>query len=245
MNPAPAPSSTATLTAALVSLHAAHLRLLGKDLMQERDSISLRVPAADSSAQGFYWRTGANGIAGGIAGDASWQWQALQQACPPGSPAEIHRLAYLSRGDVGAIACTSQALGSHLHLCGERVPSVFDEQLRCLGKDVPTLRSTLTLAEAKAAFAGGQNAFVLHQPHHDSPESQCLVFGFTPELLAFNTELLEKCAKAYLFAASTGMPIGAVPWIVRWVTARRLAKDRQQAARAFAGGQWAVIQKRY
>ena len=60
--------------------------------------------------------------------------------------------------------------------------------------------------------------------------------GMTPLRLALNAELFEKCAKAYVLAVAGNGRVRPLPWIVRLVANRRLAKDRQRAAVRFVQG---------
>ena len=54
--------------------------------------------------------------------------------------------------------------------------------------------------------------------------------------LALNTELFEKCAKAYVLAAASGGAVRPLPWLVRRVANGRLRKDRRAAVARWAQG---------
>ena len=66
-----------------------------------------------------------------------------------------------------------------------------------------------------------------------------------PERTVFNAELLEKCAKAYVLATCAGLPVGRIPWLVRWIANGRLMKDERQAAAQYAMGLAPVLSTSY
>lgn len=133
---------------------------------------------------------------------------------------DLHTEVYLARLDVGAVFTSSQAWGA---LLGRfpAMPGLFDEQVRHLGAPLGPLEP--------GALATGHNAF--------TREGGVLCLGTTPDRVTFNAELLEKSAKAYVLASLTGLPVGTVPWFVRFIAGRRLRKDEAQAARAHARGE--------
>ncbi|WP_422845312.1 hypothetical protein [Acidovorax sp. M2(2025)] len=135
--------------------------------------------------------------------------------------AAVHRQAYAQRADAGAVAVGGGAFGPCLADFGGAMPQVFDEQARHLGPMHPA-------AGASPALHGrGNVALVAGRP-------VCL--GTTALRLALNAELFEKCAKAYVLAVAGGGRVRPLPWIVRWVANRRLAKDQQRAAARFQQG---------
>jgi len=148
-----------------------------------------------------------------------------------------HQRLYAARGDVGAITFTHQTWATALRWTGQAMPGVFDEQVRHLGRQVGMLSRTCATADDLKKLNSGANAFLLDD------EVMCL--GMTVERLVFNTELLEKCAKAYVLACSTDLPVGRIPWWVRYIANRRLRKDEQRAAAAFAAGQEPVMSSAY
>jgi len=88
-----------------------------------------------------------------------------------------------------------------------------------------------------AFLQSGANAFILNQ--------QVLSLGMTLDRLVFNAELLEKCAKAFVLASSTGKPVGKIPWLVRWIANGRLMKDERHSAQQYARGQTPVFKSAY
>src|SRR6516162_3138911 len=103
-------------------LLAAVQRLTDKRLVQPGDTLSLRLPGADAfvlanespQSDGRAFRRIPLAEAGASAG------------------AELHRLAYLARADVGAILIGRQCWAAALPAAGGTLPGVFDEQLRHL-----------------------------------------------------------------------------------------------------------------
>ena len=129
--------------------------------------------------------------------------------------AAVHTRAYAQRADAGAVAVGGGAFGQCLADFGGAMPQVFDEQARHLGP-------MLSAASAAPTLHGrGNVALVAGRP-------VCL--GMTAMRLALNAELFEKCAKAYVLAVAGGGRVRPLPWIVRLVANRRLAKDQQRAA---------------
>jgi hypothetical protein len=51
-----------------------------------------------------------------------------------------------------------------------------------------------------------------------------------------NAELFEKCAKAYVLARATGLPMHTLPWWVCRIANGRLKKDQRRATERFALG---------
>ncbi len=143
----------------------------------------------------------------------------------------VHATLYLSRGDAGAILTARLAWASRLAQFSQPMPAVFDEQVRQLGVRVERLTlSGSDLGEPGAkVLERGANAFLLG--------AEVVVMGFTPERAVLNAELLEKCAKAYVLARLAGGQIRPIPWLVRFIAARRLRKDQCRAAQAHARGE--------
>jgi hypothetical protein len=135
---------------------------------------------------------------------------------------------FAARGDVCAVVLGGGVFGgllAEVEACKGRMPLVFDEQVRHLGR-MP-LAQTRRAGWAASLRQGGNAVLVDGQP---------LVLGMTPTRLTLNAELFEKCAKAYVLAAATGGPIRELPWIVRHVANGRLMKDERRAAERVAQG---------
>lgn len=143
-----------------------------------------------------------------------------------GGVAGLHGRAYELRPDAGAMASASTATSAALSRSAAPVPVVFDEQARHLGATPP---GTDACGLAQALASGGNAAVV---------DGRLLILGVTPNRMLFNAELFEKCARAYLLAR--GEPpvrkVHLVPFWVRWIAGRRLARDQANAARCHAAG---------
>src|SRR5579862_6339076 len=130
-----------------VDLQAARTRLAAKGLLQSGDSVSMRVPGAGT------WMF----LTEHFGGDAGSR--RLPLAGVADDAAEIHRLVYLARPDVGAILLNRQRWAAALPCAGGTLPGLFDEQLRHLGWNVPQITAPASLAEARRQLARGGNAF--------------------------------------------------------------------------------------
>lgn len=183
----------------------------------EGASLSLRIPGSDAMWFGF--------VSDAMLHRFPWRAEPHEAA--------LHAAVYKARGDVGAIAVGGGAFGGCLADFGGAMPQVFDEQARHLGPMVPFSAQARELA---ALHARGNVLLVGGRP-------VCL--GMTALRLALNAELFEKCAKAYVLAVAGGGRVRALPWIVRWVANRRLAKDEQRASARFLQGQLPEESKGY
>ena len=139
--------------------------------------------------------------------------------------ARLHAQVYRVRADAGGVIVGGGLFGRRLGDFGGFLPGVFDEQVRHVGRMGPAASALEDLAKALAA--GGNALIVRGQP---------LCIGTTAARLAMNTELFEKCAKAYVLAIATGGRVKPLPWVVRHVANRRLIKDERRAAERFARG---------
>ncbi len=145
-------------------------------------------------------------------------------------PAALHAAIYQNRGDVGAIAVSSPCGVRLVAEFGGVLPTLFDEQARHIGGSAkPILDRTRAGKERlREVFRRGDNAVLLG--------SQLLCLGMTCERVVFNTELVEKCARAYVIARATGRPVKRIPWWVRMIAKRRLMKDERNAAISYSHG---------
>ncbi len=184
-------------------------RLRAKNLLQGgHASLSLRIPG--DSAMWF----------GPADADAPQRIALGAGPLPAPEPARLHALAYAQRGDVGAVAVGGGAFGRCLADFGGAMPQVFDEQARHVGPmSPPAIR--LDLNAAPGALQGRGNAALV--------DGHMVCLGMTATRLCLNAELVEKCAKAYVLAVAGGGRVRPLPWIVRLVANRRLAKDQLRA----------------
>ena len=105
---------------------------------------------------------------------------------------------------------------------------LFDEQARHLGPVAPSVTAG-DLDGLVLAIRNGSNMALYG--------SQSVRLGMTRDRVVFNAELLEKCAMAFVIAHTTGQSLKTVPRWVCYIAGRRLRKDQQRAADAYANGQ--------
>ena len=146
----------------------------------------------------------------------------------------LHGGIYAARPDVGAIVLNRPLWGGALAQIQHPMPGIFDEQARQMGPRVERLPANIVTGSGLAPeilkiLRGGANVFIY--------EEHALCLGMTRERAIFNSELLEKCAKAYVLALATGQPIRRIPWFVRFIAHRRLLKDERRSAAAYARGE--------
>jgi len=145
-------------------------------------------------------------------------------------PAALHASIYQNRSDVGAIAVSSPCGVRLVAELGGVLPTLFDEQARHIGgsaRPIPD-RVGASNERLREVFRRGDNAVLVGR--------QLLCLGMTSERVLFNTELVEKCARAYTIARATGRPIKRIPWWVRMIAKRRLIKDERKAALSHSRG---------
>lgn len=136
-----------------------------------------------------------------------------------------HALVYRERADIGAIIQGGGRYGQHVVDFGGRLPELFDEQARHLGRMAPAVDRASDLPEALAEQGNVQ--LLAGQP---------LCLGTTTSRVALNADLFEKCAKAYTLARATGTNLTRLPWWVVLIATRRLHRDQRAAAQAFTQG---------
>jgi len=150
---------------------------------------------------------------------------------------------------LGRQAAALRLLGEH-ELCGERPvvsvragaraarvgfragqlvrrrPQRLDRGRELAGRSVGM--SAAAPRELAASLREGGNVLLL--------QGRPVCLGMTATRLALNAELFEKCAKAYVLAVASGGPVHALPWLVRMIANRRLAKDQRRATARFLQG---------
>ena len=137
----------------------------------------------------------------------------------------LHAAIYASRADVGAIAYGGGPYGLRLEDFGGRMPGVFDEQVRHLGCMGHSAQRIDDLSDALRA--GGNVTLISGVP---------VTLGTTAARMAMNSELFEKCAKAFVLASATGVRVKALPWLVRYVAIGLLMMDEKRARERFGRG---------
>jgi ribulose-5-phosphate 4-epimerase/fuculose-1-phosphate aldolase len=197
-------------------------RLAAKGLLcSSGDSFSLRIPGEEKMLL--------------VSGLENWEkidgrHLRLSLFVESDDPTALHAAIYQNRGDVGAIAVSSPCGVRLVAECGGVLPTLFDEQARHIGGSAQPIldRTRVSRERLREAFRRGDNAVLLG--------SQLLCLGMTSERVVFNTELVEKCARAYAIARATGRPIKRIPWWVRMIAKRRLMKDERNAAMSYSHG---------
>lgn len=121
----------------------------------------------------------------------------------------MHAAVYRHREDAGAVIHTHQPFVSVLAILDQAIPALFDEQVMNLGISVEVVpyavSGSVALLEHVAAHVdNGCNAFILQ--NHGA-----LVIGTTVEDAVRNVALLEKAARVYVTALTTGRPITPLP----------------------------------
>jgi ribulose-5-phosphate 4-epimerase/fuculose-1-phosphate aldolase len=196
-------------------IEAAQQRLQTRRLLRPGDTLSCRLPGRDAMLL--------------MTGDAATGGQRIAFADADGAAAQLHRAVYSARPDAGAVLLARPDWTSTLAEAGHALPGVFDEQLRHLGWRVRCVDGDAAAAPLAVGLADGANACVLG--------GRVLCLGTSLERLVFNAELLEKCAKAYLLASATGLPVRRIPWLVRWIATGRLRRDQRRAAACHQRGE--------
>jgi ribulose-5-phosphate 4-epimerase/fuculose-1-phosphate aldolase len=121
----------------------------------------------------------------------------------------MHAGIYQSRADVGAVVHTHQTYASIFALINQPIPALFDEVALAIGETVAVVpyafSGTPELAQhVRQTVANGCDCFVLQ--NHGA-----LNLGRTLETAWKNAELLEKTAKVYHHALTTGKLVTTLP----------------------------------
>lgn len=142
----------------------------------------------------------------------------------PSVESGMHAAIYKVRPDVHAIVHTHQIYTSTLAIVNKSIPSLFDEQVRFLGKEVKVIpyapSGTGMLRDTIARHVQDHNNAYMMRNHG------ALVFGTDMERAVLNAQLLEKCALTFLLALNTGQKISKIPTLVREIAFQKLRKDQ-------------------
>jgi L-ribulose-5-phosphate 4-epimerase len=123
----------------------------------------------------------------------------------PSVEMSMHIAVYQNRPDVNAVIHTHQPYASTYALINEPIPALFDEQVANLGNRVDIVPygmsgTVMLLENITANLDNSCNAYIL-QNHG------VLCLGTTLDNAALNILLLEKCARVYYYALTTGREI--------------------------------------
>ena len=155
-----------------------------------------------------------------------FELKVIEGSLKPSVESAMHAAIYRVRQDVNAVVHTHQVYASALTLIQMPIPSLFDEQVRFLGRSVKIIpyapSGTGLLAGIIARSVRDHNNAYMLQNHG------ALVFGSDMERAVHNVEILEKCSLAYLLALCTDRKVGKIPLAVREVAFAKLRKDQQK-----------------
>ena len=135
----------------------------------------------------------------------SFDKERLEAVHVPSVEMAMHIAVYQNRPDVNAVVHTHQPYASTFTLINEPIPALFDEQVANLGNRVSVvpygMSGTAELLQNIAANLDNQcNAYLLQ--NHGA-----LCLGITLEKAALNVLLLEKAARVYYYALTSGKPL--------------------------------------
>jgi ribulose-5-phosphate 4-epimerase/fuculose-1-phosphate aldolase len=155
-----------------------------------------------------------------------FELKVLEGSLKPSVESGMHAAIYRARQDVNAVVHTHQVYASALTLIQMPIPSLFDEQVRFLGRSVNIIPyapsgTGLLVGIIARSVRDHNNAYMLQ--NHGA-----LVFGSDMERAVHNVEILEKCSLAYLLALCTDRKISKIPLAVREVAFAKLRKDQQK-----------------
>lgn len=144
----------------------------------------------------------------------------------PSVESGMHAGIYTVRGDVQAIVHTHQVYASALALMQTPIPGLFDEQLRFLGRQVEVIPyapsgTGMLKNTIMRAVKNHHNAYLMK--NHGA-----LCFGHDIERASHNTEILEKCALAYLLSILANKKVERIPLAIREITFAKLRKDQKR-----------------
>lgn len=142
----------------------------------------------------------------------------------------LHASIYQARADVGAVAISSPKGARLLARNGGRLPPIFDEQVRHIGLTSGSIEKGNNLPGdmVRKILSRGANAALFGE--------RLLCLGMTCDRVLFNTELYEKCARAYVIAKASGHQIGFIPMWVQLIANRRLLTDERGAGESYRDG---------
>lgn len=127
----------------------------------------------------------------------------------PSVESGVHGIIYQNRSDVNAVVHTHQLYGSVLAVLGMPIPALFDEAAFSLGRSVELVHYALSGSPELVENVGKKlqnNANAYLMENHG-----VLALGKDLEQALFHAELLEKTARVYCLALSTGREVHTLP----------------------------------
>jgi len=211
-------------TAIEETLGLAAARLAGKGLLKPGDMLSQRIPEQNAVLL--------TRIAAGQDVPEVFEWSNLTD-----TSSDLHHAIYAARPDVGAIAAGQFTWTNMLARLDLSLPPIFDEQIRQLGVEARRVARRSTDPGAFPALQNGANGYCLDDL------SVCLGMGL--ERLLLNIEILEKSAESFVLAASAGLKVKRIPWLVKYIANGRLKKDQKDAAERHLRGERSILKAGY
>jgi ribulose-5-phosphate 4-epimerase/fuculose-1-phosphate aldolase len=157
-----------------------------------------------------------------------FEMKLLEGHLKPSVESGMHGAIYQVRKDVNAIVHTHQVYASALTLIKAPIPSLFDEQVRFLGRSVDIIpyapSGTGMLKNTIAKHVQNHNNAYMMQNHG------ALIFGHDMERAVHNVEILEKCSLAYLLALLSEQKVSKIPLAIREIAFAKLRKDQKKVA---------------
>ncbi len=127
----------------------------------------------------------------------------------PSVEAGMHREVYLSRPDVNAVIHTHQIFASVFAVINTPIPALFDEVGFSMGEVVEVI--PYALSGSPELIANVASRLDNHCQCYLIQNHGTLSLGSTLEKAWINVELLEKTARIYLYALSTGKAVTTLP----------------------------------
>ncbi|MCD2179328.1 hypothetical protein [Rhizobium sp. C1] len=214
----------ANRTAIKDTLGLAAARLAGKGLLKPGDTLSQRIPEQNAIIL--------TRITAGQDVPEEFTWLSLT-----GPVSNFHQVIYGARPDVGAIAAGQFTWTNRLARLDLSLPPIFDEQIRQLGVEGRRVARRSNELGAFPALQNGANGYCLDDL------SICLGMGL--ERLLLNIEILEKSAQSFVLAASSGLKVRRIPWLIKYIANGRLKKDQQDAAARHLRGERSILKAGY
>jgi L-ribulose-5-phosphate 4-epimerase len=188
-------------------------------------NVSVRIPGEDALAitpsNYDYSKMNAEDIC-----VVSLDLKVLEGDMKPSVESGMHAAIYQNRKDANAVIHTHQIYASAFALINHPIPSLYDEQVRFLGRSVEIVSyapsgTGMLKNHIVKKLQNHCNAYIL-QNHG----AVCLAAD--PERAIFNVELLEKCALTYLLALCTGENVTKIPLAVREIAFSKLRRDQEK-----------------
>jgi len=133
----------------------------------------------------------------------------VEGCLPPSIEMGMHAAVYEKRPEISGVIHTHQDFASIFSIINQPIPALFDEIVLSLGEItdiVPyALSGTDELAKNVSLKLGNHCHSYILQNHG------ALVLGVDIETTLKNTEMLEKSAKVYYYALTTGKPLTFTP----------------------------------